>query len=142
MEKKILCIEDDAFFLTLITGLLQNTKGIQVISANTGIDGITKARLERPDLVLLDLMLPDIKGSEVIPKIKEIIGLEQIPIIILSNFGDQEEMELCMKNGAKKYLVKSNVLPSEVVEIVANELGVIPAPSVDPAIESRWPGTQ
>ena len=122
--KKILCVEDDSFFLSLITGLLENVQGIRVVPAHTGEEGILKAKLERPDLVLLDLMLPDIRGSEVILHIKELPGLENVPIFILSNFGDHEEVELCMKNGARAYLVKSNTLPSEVVEIVMRELGI------------------
>lgn len=137
--KKVLCIEDDSFFLSLITGLLQGTPGISIIPAHTGAEGIQKAKLERPDLVLLDLMLPDIRGSEVILRIKEIIGLENIPIFILSNFGDQDEVELCLKNGARAYLVKSNTLPSEVVEIVVGSLEIDTSPIVDPLIASQWP---
>ena len=137
--KKVLCVEDDSFFLSLITGLLSGTPGITIIQAHTGVEGIQRAKQERPDLVLLDLMLPDIRGSEVISRIREIVGLENIPIFILSNFGDQEEVELCLKNGARAYLVKSNTLPSEVVEIVVGALEIESAPVVDPLIASQWP---
>ncbi len=139
IPKKILCVEDDSFFLSLITGLLESTPGISVVPAHNGAEGVQRARIEHPDLVLLDLMLPDIRGSEVILKIREISGMEQTPIFILSNFGDHEEVELCLKNGAKAYLVKSNTLPSEVVEMIVKELGVERILIVDPAIESQWP---
>ena len=129
-KKKVLCVEDDSFFLSLITGLLESTSGITVIPAHTGDEGILKAKLERPDLVILDLMLPDIRGSEVILRIKEIIGLADVPIFILSNFGDHDEVEQCLANGARAYLVKSNTLPSEVVEIVMKELGLGALPTV------------
>ena len=137
--KKILCIEDDSFFLSLITGLLDGTPGLSVIQAHTGAEGIQKARIERPDLVLLDLMLPDIRGSEVILRIKELAGMNDVPIFILSNFGDHDEVQLCLANGARAYLVKSNTLPSEVVEIIVKELGVEHLPVIDEQIASQWP---
>jgi CheY-like chemotaxis protein len=139
IPKKILCVEDDTFFLSLITGLLESTPGITVVPAHNGAEGVQKARVEHPDLVLLDLMLPDIRGSEVILRIRELSGMEHTPIFILSNFGDHDEVELCLKNGAKAYLVKSNTLPSEVVEMIVKELGVERMPVVDPSIESQWP---
>ena len=125
--------------MSLITGLLGGTLGISIVPAHTGVEGIQKAKLERPDLVLLDLMLPDIRGSEVILRIREIVGLEDVPIFILSNFGDKDEVEMCLKNGARAYLVKSNTLPSEVVEIVVNALDLDAIPAVPPQIESQWP---
>lgn len=137
--KKILCIEDDSFFLSLITGLLEGTPGLSVVQAHTGAEGIQKARIEHPDLVLLDLMLPDIRGSEVILRIKELAGMNNVPIFILSNFGDHDEVQLCLANGARAYLVKSNTLPSEVVEIIVKELGIGNIPLTGAMALDKWP---
>ncbi len=123
-KKKILCIEDDAFFLGLLSGLLQNTPGVFVMGAHNGVDGILMAKTEKPDLVLLDLMLPDIRGTEVLSQIKSLEGMASVPIIIFSNLTDRDEVERCLALGAHSYFVKSNTLPSEMVEIVAKELGI------------------
>lgn len=122
--KKILCVEDDSFFLNLLSVLLQNTPGVIVLGAHNGVDGILVAKTEIPDVVILDLMLPDVRGSEVLQQIKALDGMHNTPIIILSNLGDREEVERCLALGAHAYFVKSNTLPSEIVEKVADILGI------------------
>lgn len=94
------------------------------MGAHNGVDGILMAKTEKPDLVLLDLMLPDIRGTEVLSQIKSLEGMASVPIIIFSNLTDRDEVERCLALGAHSYFVKSNTLPSEMVEIVAKELGI------------------
>ncbi len=121
LAKKILSIEDDAFLSSLVSVKLIEA-GFTVITAATGADGITKAKAELPDLILLDLMLPDMGGLEILKLVKEDPALKNTLVIILSNMGGREEIEEGMKLGATSYLVKANILPHEVVEMVEAQL--------------------
>ena len=124
LVKKILCIEDDTFFLNLLSGLLESTPGVVAVGAHNGIEGVTLAKLEKPDLILLDLMLPDIRGSEVLKLLKDGNEKAPIPVIIFSNLADRDEIEKCLALGAHAYYIKSNTLPGEMADIVAKELGL------------------
>jgi CheY-like chemotaxis protein len=117
MQKKVLSIEDDAFLSSLVSGkLIEN--GFSVVTAATGKDGIEKSKTEKPDVILLDLMLPDIGGFDILKTIKADPETKDIPVIILSNLGGREEIEESVKLGADGYLIKSNVLPQEVADMV------------------------
>ncbi|HSE34968.1 MAG TPA: response regulator [Candidatus Paceibacterota bacterium] len=115
--KKVLCIEDDAFLSSLVSGKLIES-GFSVLTANTGADGLAKAAGEHPDLILLDIMLPDMGGFEILEKLKAEPKTLDIPVIILSNLGGREEIEKGVQLGAASYLIKSNILPHEVAEMV------------------------
>lgn len=119
--KKILAIEDDAFLSGLVGGKLSEA-GFAVIAATTGKDGLAKIKTEHPDMILLDIMLPDMGGFEVLEKLKSDPETKHIPVIILSNLGGRDEIEKGVKLGAASYLIKSNILPHEVAEIVRGHL--------------------
>ncbi len=119
--KKILSIEDDAFLSSLVAGKLIEV-GFSVITASTGKDGIAKATLERPNLILLDIMLPDMGGFEILEKLKSNPTTKDIPVIILSNLGGRDEIEKGVALGASAYLIKSNILPHEVAEMVQSQI--------------------
>ncbi len=119
--KKVLSIEDDAFLSSLVSGKLIET-GFSVITAGTGADGLAKAKLEKPELILLDIMLPDMGGFEILEKLKADPETAQIPVIILSNLGGRDEIEKGVKLGASSYLIKSNILPHEVAEMVESQI--------------------
>lgn len=119
--KKILSIEDDAFLSRLVsTKLIEH--GFAVISANLGAIGIKEAKAQKPALILLDLMLPDMSGFDILTEIKGDSETKNIPIIILSNLGGNSEMEKGLALGAEKYLIKSNVVPDEIIEIIESIL--------------------
>ncbi len=124
--KKILIIEDDAFLSSLVSEKLAES-GFAVDSAATGADGIAKAHQDGVRLVLLDLMLPDMGGFEILATLKGDTATKDIPVIILSNLGGREEIEKGLKMGAVTYLIKSNVLPHEVAEIVMERTKDAPA---------------
>lgn len=119
--KKILCIEDDAFLLSLISGKLIET-GFAVVTASSGDAGISKANLEHPDVILLDIMLPDVGGFEILEKLKAEPSTRDIPVIILSNLGGREEIAKAIKSGAASYVIKSNIVPDEIAELVKVEI--------------------
>ena len=114
--KKILLIEDDAFLVDIYTTKLKES-GFEVLTAFDGEEGFKKAKEEKPDLVLLDLVLPGLDGWEILNKIKN-EKLSDLKVVILSNLGNKEEIEKGMNLGVTKYLVKSHYTPSEVVEEV------------------------
>lgn len=119
--KKILSIEDDAFLSSLISDkLIEN--GFTVITANLGGVGIQEARTKKPALILLDLMLPDMSGFDILTELKEDPDTKDIPVVILSNLGGSGDLEKGLALGAERYLVKSNVVPEEVAEIVSEIL--------------------
>ena len=121
MAKTILIIEDDKFLRELIVRKLKE-EGYQTIEAGEGEEGLEKVKKEKPDLILLDLILPGMDGFEVLGKIKEEPSLSSIPVIILSNLGQSEEVEKGLKMGAKDYLIKAHFTPGEIIEKINNVL--------------------
>ena len=113
--KKILIIEDDKFLRELIAQKLLK-ENYDISEAVDGEEGLKKITEERPDLILLDLILPGIDGFEVLAKMKEDSALNQIPVIILSNLGQKEDVEKGLKLGAADYLIKAHFTPVEIVE--------------------------
>jgi len=118
---KILIIEDDKFLRELMARKL-NQENFDVTEALDGEEGIEKVKETVPDLVLLDLILPGIDGFEVLSKIKEDPATASIPVIILSNLGQREDVERGLKLGAVDYLVKAHFTPNEIIEKVKNSL--------------------
>lgn len=112
--KKILVVEDDKFLRELIVQKLVR-EGYEVSEAVDGEEGVKRIKEVKPDLVLLDLILPGIDGFEVLSKTKEDSELVQIPIIILSNLGQKDEVERGLKLGAADYLIKAHFTPGEIV---------------------------
>jgi len=121
MAKTILIVEDDKFLRELITQKLIK-EGYEISEAIDGEEGIKKIKEEKPDLVLLDLILPGIDGFEVLSKMKEDPALAQIPVIILSNLGQKEDVERGLKLGAVDYLIKAHFTPGEIIEKIKNAL--------------------
>src|SRR3989339_725986 len=119
--KKILSIEDDAFLSGLVSGKLAE-HGFAVIAANLGAIGIKEAKAQKPALILLDLMLPDMSGFDILKEVKEDSETKDIPVVILSNLGGSGDLEKALALGAERYLVKSNVLPEEIAEIIEDIL--------------------
>ncbi|MDO8639468.1 MAG: response regulator [bacterium] len=112
---KILVVEDDKFLRELIARKLTQEAYI-VVQAVDGEDGVKKIKAEKPDLVLLDLILPGIDGFEVLARIKDDQSLGSIPVIILSNLGQKEDVERGLKLGAVDYLIKAHFTPGEIIE--------------------------
>jgi len=83
---------------------------------------LKKIKEEKPDLILLDLILPGIDGFEVLTKMKEDPELSKIPVIILSNLGQKEDVERGLKLGASDYLIKAHFTPGEIIEKIKNIL--------------------
>jgi len=113
--KKILMIEDDRFLRKIYRDKLTKA-GFEFIEATNGIEGINKVISERPDLVLLDLILPRKNGFDVLIDMKSNKNTKDIPVIILSNLGQESDIKRGLALGAQDYLVKTEVSLSEVVD--------------------------
>jgi len=120
-KKTILIVEDDKFLRDLIVQKLTR-EGFNTIEAVDGEQGIEKIKEEKPDLVLLDLILPGIDGFDVLVKIKEDPVLAEIPVVILSNLGQRDDIERGLKLGAKDYLIKAHFTPGEVIDKIKSAL--------------------
>jgi DNA-binding response OmpR family regulator len=121
MLKNILIIEDDKFLRELITQKLIK-EGYETSEAIDGEEGIKKIKEEKPSLILLDLILPGIDGFEVLSRAKEDPAISSIPVIILSNLGQKEDIERGLKLGAVDYLIKAHFTPGEIIEKIKNIL--------------------
>ncbi len=115
MAYKILVVEDDKFLRELITQKLAR-EGYDVKEAVDGEEGVVKVKEEKPDVILLDLILPGIDGFEVLAKIKEDPEVENIPVVILSNLGQRDDVERGLKLGAVDFLIKAHFTPGEIIE--------------------------
>jgi DNA-binding response OmpR family regulator len=117
--KRILSIEDDRFLSEImIMKLLRSNCVTQ--AADTGEKGLEEARTFKPDVILLDLILPGISGFDVLAALKSDSELKNIPVIVLSNLGQREEVDRAMALGAAKYLVKAMSTPTQIyAEIVS-----------------------
>jgi DNA-binding response OmpR family regulator len=120
MFKKILIIEDDKFLRELMSKKLLSM-GYDVVSAADGESGLVMIKESRPDVVLLDLILPGINGFEVLEMAKKDPETANVPIVILSNLGQGEDIERGLKLGAKDFLVKAHFTPQEII----NKLKII-----------------
>ncbi len=121
MAKKILIVEDDRFLRELITQKLIR-EGYDTVEAVDGEEGIKKIKEEKPDLTLLDLILPGIDGFEVLIKAKEDPLTAVIPVIILSNLGQKDDVDRGMKLGAVDYMIKAHFTPGEIISKVKSVL--------------------
>jgi len=121
MAKKILIVEDDKFLRELIVKKLTK-ENYDVTEAIDGEEGVKKVKEEKPDLVLLDLILPGIDGFEVLSKIKQDPATSAIPVIILSNLGQKEDVERGLELGAVDYLIKAHFTPGEIIEKISTTL--------------------
>jgi len=112
---KILIVEDDKFLRELMVRKLSQ-ENFQITEAVDGEEGVKKIKEVIPDMVLLDLILPGIDGFEVLAKIKEDPTTASVPVIILSNLGQREDVERGMNLGAIDYLVKAHFTPNEIID--------------------------
>jgi DNA-binding response OmpR family regulator len=120
MTYKILSIEDTTSFRRLIRMTLE-FEGFEVMEAEGGQRGLELAKAQAPDLILLDLMMPDINGLDVCRELKQDSRLCKIPIVVLSSSDDSDEIEKCLQLGAQDYLLKP-FRPALLLEIVRKHI--------------------
>ena len=120
--KKILIIEDEKFLLEMYEMRLK-AAGFEVLSAEEGKIGIHLAVENKPDLIVLDIVLPEMSGYEVLRMLKSDPDTKDIPVLVFSNLGQQEEIQKGLELGADNYVVKTEVTPSQLVKKIVKMLG-------------------
>ena len=120
-KKKILVVEDDKFLRDLIVQKLED-EGFDVSEAVNGEEGVKMAAEELPHIILLDLILPGMDGFAVMEEIRKSPKTKNIPIIILSNLGQKEDVERGLSLGATDFLIKAHFTPGEIIEKVKKTL--------------------
>lgn len=112
---KVLIVEDDKFLRDLATQKLTR-EGINVLVAVDGEEGILFAEKELPNVILLDILLPGIDGFEVLRRVRENPALAQTNVVMLSNFGQKEDIVKATNAGADQFLIKANFTLDEIVD--------------------------
>ncbi len=113
-KKKVLLVEDDKFLSEMYVTKLTES-GFDVETAADGEEGLRKIKEIKPDLILLDIVLPKKDGFEILTDLKKDAALKDIFVIALTNLGQKEEVEKGLKLGADDYVVKAHFTPTEVV---------------------------
>lgn len=117
---KILIIEDDEFLAKMLNRALEDNKH-EVVLATTGAEGLRKAQ-EKPDFILLDIMLPDTDGVTVLKKLKENPETADIPVVVSTNLGDEVTVGSIMDAGGKEYIIKSDWSINDVVKKIEENI--------------------
>lgn len=117
MTKKILLIEDDKMLVDMYTLKFQES-GYEVVNALNGNDGYELAKKSAPDIILLDIILPQMDGFSVMEKIIADKSIKKTPVIFLTNLKQDEDVERGKNLGAIDYLVKSTLTPTQILSRV------------------------
>lgn len=113
--KKILFVEDEEALQRTFGDILKR-ENYEVVKALNGEDGLRLAKSEKPDLIILDLILPKMKGFEVLQALKKEEETKDIPVIILTNLEKPQDVEKALDLGATTYLVKTRYALEEVID--------------------------
>ena len=120
--KKILFIEDEAVLQKAFGDFLKK-EGYEIVSALDGERGLKLAKTSRPNLILLDIIMPKMNGLDVLSQLKADSKTKDIPVIILTNLEGTNEVEKALEAGATTYLVKASYTLEEVLTKIKKELG-------------------
>ncbi len=120
-QTKVLLVEDDKMIIDMYT-LKFTQEGYDVVQAENGKDGLELAKKERPDIILLDIILPQMDGFTVLKELKADANVKDIPVVLLTNLGQDGDVKKGLELGANDYLIKANYTPSQVVDKVKSVL--------------------
>jgi putative two-component system response regulator len=115
--KKVLIVEDDKFLRDLLSRKMES-EGVQLFVGVDGAQGLNLAEREKPNVMLLDILMPGMDGYAVLESVRKNPELKDTVVIMLSNFGQKEDIEKATKLGANLFLVKAAVTLDEIIEKV------------------------
>lgn len=126
-NKKVLLVDDDTSFVKLYS-IGFKRKGINFVTASNGTQALEKVTVEKPDLILLDIMMPGMSGFEVLMKLRQDERYKNIPVWMLTNLGEDYGNEKSSDLGAQDYITKASSSPVTLADKIVNFFeGVIPA---------------
>ena len=123
-EKKpihVMLVEDDQF-LSDIYQKKFTMEGFKISYADNGEKGLEEIKKKKPDIILLDVLMPKMDGFTVLEKLKEDEKVKDIPVILLTNLGQKDDVQKGLDSGAVDYLIKAHFKPSEVVDKIKKVL--------------------
>jgi DNA-binding response OmpR family regulator len=121
--KKILIVEDEQALLDLLVEQFKS-EDFDVISAVDGKQGLEKVKSVKPDLVLLDIIMPVLDGMSMLTEMRKNDWGKNVPVIMLTNLSDDEKVADCAEKGVYEYLIKSDWSMEDVVKKVRQKLGM------------------
>ncbi len=121
MQRRVVCIEDDTEMIDLIS-LIVEREGMEFIGAEGGLNGLEMVKRLKPDLVLLDLMMPDVDGWDVYDTLRADPETRQIPIIIVTARGQQDQRVMDMRAVSAKNLVTKPFGPADLISAMERML--------------------
>ena len=120
-KKKILSIEDDALLAkVLLEGLI--LEGYEAVNVNNGLVALDETKKIKPDLILLDLVLPGLDGFEVLKQLKADTETKKIPVMIVSNLGTLADIKSVRALGAEEYFIKANSEMDEIFKVIKKRI--------------------
>lgn len=121
-KNNVLLVEDDSFLANIYKTKFE-MEGFTVFTADNGESAVDEAKKKIPNMILLDILLPKMDGFMVLEALKKEATTKNIPVILLTNLGQKDDVEKGLQMGAVDYLIKAHFKPSEVVEKVRKVLG-------------------
>src|SRR5580700_8557721 len=122
MSKKILVVDDSKTALMMEREILERRTSYQCVTASDGQEAVEKAQLERPDLVLMDVVMPRMNGFEACKRMRQQPGTRDIPIVLVTTRGEESYMEAGFQSGCNDYITKP-VDGAELVALLQSYLG-------------------
>jgi CheY-like chemotaxis protein len=122
MAKKILVVDDSRTALMMEREILERRTKYQCITAADGLEAVEKAEQERPDLILMDVVMPRMNGFEACKKMRQQPGTREIPIVLVTTRGEESYMEAGFQSGCNDYITKP-VNGTELVALIQSYLG-------------------
>jgi len=121
MPKKILIVEDEKILAEIYRDKFTEA-GFEVLVTFEAEEGLKLAKKEKPDLIVLDILLPRENGVYFLTELKNDLEISSIPVVVFSNFDDPEIKRTALRLGVKDYLIKTNYTPKEIVAKIKNYL--------------------
>jgi two-component system, chemotaxis family, chemotaxis protein CheY len=122
-EYNVLIIEDSPTMRQLIAFALKRIKGVRIVEANDGVDGLKKLSAERFDLIFTDINMPIMDGLKLVSLVRNDSNYKMIPIVVITTEGAQEDRERALALGANDYITKP-IQPTKIVEVAKNLLKI------------------
>lgn len=122
IEKKILIVEDEKILSDMYSEKFASA-GFKVILAREAREGLKLAKREKPDLIVLDILLPRENGIFFLEKLRRYREMASVPVLVFSNFDDPDTKKQAKKFGAKDYLIKTNYTPQQILGKIKKFLG-------------------
>ena len=121
-KKAILLVDDDVTLSEVISKRIIDA-GYECSWEQDGVKGLAKLRATKPDLLILDLMMPNMNGYEVLEEINKDPALSSVPVLVISNSGEPVQIQKILDLNAKDFIIKAHFSPEEVIEKIAKLIG-------------------